>query len=586
MRRFSVGGDVKSFMKPTIRPSLFCALLSIVCFSSFSQSTLITYQGVLKNSGVAATGVFDIRFSLYDAPGGGLQIGNSIMLTAPVTNGVLTAQLDFGLSFAGADRWLQLETRPNGSGASFVLLDPRQRITAAPYSTFALSAATAASASNVVNGAVVTSINSLKDDLILQAGNNVSITPNGNTLTIAAANGGGSSIWSQINNNAYYSLGNVGIGTSGPLAPLEVAGVVRSTRTNAAGQYLQLDGGDPSSIRLTAQSVLAAEKSLVIQNLTGETVPGPYNSIQFALGKPSAPSTKMTINKDGTVILPVGGTGGSIFLGVPNGESGISFAGSARADIRFDGSTLKLLTSGGGGVPVPSSGITINTAGKVGIGGSLNPVAQLEVVAQDAVRMIGYQPFLTLIDANAGYANSRIQGVNGSIVLEPDSFVNGSNPNSSVVIATSGNVSLKSITIRGGADVAEPFEFSTDHMAPGSVVVIDDEHSGKLKLSVSAYDSRVAGIISGANGVNPGISLHQEGVMDGSQNVALSGRVYALADATFGAIKPGDLLTTSDTPGHAMKVSDHGKAQGAILGKAMTGLKAGRGTVLVLVTLQ
>jgi hypothetical protein len=105
-------------------------------------------------------------------------------------------------------------------------------------------------------------------------------------------------------------------------------------------------------------------------------------------------------------------------------------------------------------------------------------------------------------------------------------------------------------------------------------------------VSCSAYDSRVAGIISGANGVNPGISLHQEGVMDGSQNVALTGRVYALADATFGAIKPGDLLTTSDTPGHAMKASDHAKAQGAILGKAMSGLKAGRGTVLVLVTLQ
>jgi hypothetical protein len=35
-----------------------------------------------------------------------------------------------------------------------------------------------------------------------------------------------------------------------------------------------------------------------------------------------------------------------------------------------------------------------------------------------------------------------------------------------------------------------------------------------------------------------------------------------------------------------MKVTDHAKAQGAILGKAMTALKAGRGMVLVLVTLQ
>jgi hypothetical protein len=46
------------------------------------------------------------------------------------------------------------------------------------------------------------------------------------------------------------------------------------------------------------------------------------------------------------------------------------------------------------------------------------------------------------------------------------------------------------------------------------------------------------------------------------------------------------MLTTSSTPGHAMKVTNHAKAQGAILGKAMTGLKNGRGAVLVLVTLQ
>src|SRR5207249_466005 len=109
---------------------------------------------------------------------------------------------------------------------------------------------------------------------------------------------------------------------------------------------------------------------------------------------------------------------------------------------------------------------------------------------------------------------------------------------------------------------------------------------GKLKLSDQAYDNRVAGIVSGANGINPGIALHQDGALEGGQNVALSGRVYVLADATSGAIHPGDLLTTSDTPGHAMRVTEHAKAQGAILGKAMSALKEGKGMVLVLVTLQ
>ena len=78
----------------------------------------------------------------------------------------------------------------------------------------------------------------------------------------------------------------------------------------------------------------------------------------------------------------------------------------------------------------------------------------------------------------------------------------------------------------------------------------------------------------------------QEDKLEAGENVALSGRVYVQADATFGAIKPGDLLTTSDTPGRAMKASDRERAPGAVLGKAMSGLEEGQGEVLVLVTLQ
>ena len=148
------------------------------------------------------------------------------------------------------------------------------------------------------------------------------------------------------------------------------------------------------------------------------------------------------------------------------------------------------------------------------------------------------------------------------------------------------DASVCSLTIRGGCDLAEPFEMSDREIPKGLLVIIDEENAGKLKLAGQEYDTRVAGIVSGANGVNPGISLHQEGVMDGGQNVALSGRVYALADASHGSIKPGDLLTSSNIPGHVMKVTDHVKAQGAIVGKAMSALKDGQGLVLVLVTLQ
>jgi hypothetical protein len=142
------------------------------------------------------------------------------------------------------------------------------------------------------------------------------------------------------------------------------------------------------------------------------------------------------------------------------------------------------------------------------------------------------------------------------------------------------------LTIVGGSDLAEPFELSEENIPAGSVVIIDDIHPGQLVRSTQPYDTRVAGVVSGANGIHPGLMLHQDGINGAGKNVALTGRVYVLADAFTGPIKPGDLLTTSSTPGHAMKVTDHARAQGAVLGKAMSRLSQGQGMVLVLVTLQ
>jgi hypothetical protein len=150
------------------------------------------------------------------------------------------------------------------------------------------------------------------------------------------------------------------------------------------------------------------------------------------------------------------------------------------------------------------------------------------------------------------------------------------------------------LQILGGADFAEQFEVneapeagSSPQIQPGLVVAIDPNNPGKLVVSSHAYDRRVAGIISGAGGVKPGMMMSQAGsIADGNHPVALSGRVYCWADASNGPIEPGDLLTSSNLPGYAMKVTDHAKAQGAIIGKAMTGLKQGKGLVLVLVTLQ
>lgn len=153
-----------------------------------------------------------------------------------------------------------------------------------------------------------------------------------------------------------------------------------------------------------------------------------------------------------------------------------------------------------------------------------------------------------------------------------------------------GTIECKVLSVTGGADFAEPFDLSdgaAPSPEPGTVMVIDPGREGRLKPSERAYDRCVAGVVSGAGGVTPGVLLQQgDAGSAGRHPVALSGRVYAWADATDAPIAPGDLLTTSDTPGHAMKATDLARAQGAVLGKAMTALPGGRGLVLMLVTLQ
>jgi hypothetical protein len=152
-----------------------------------------------------------------------------------------------------------------------------------------------------------------------------------------------------------------------------------------------------------------------------------------------------------------------------------------------------------------------------------------------------------------------------------------------------GTTTTQVLTITGGADIAEPFNIHAAEgtaIVPGMVVSIDPARTGELRVSDAAYDRTVAGIISGANGVNPGLTLTQAGtVADGKHPVALTGRVWVLADATHGPITAGDLLTTSDTPGHAMKAGDTAKSGGATIGKAMSSLESGKGYVLVLVNL-
>jgi hypothetical protein len=152
-------------------------------------------------------------------------------------------------------------------------------------------------------------------------------------------------------------------------------------------------------------------------------------------------------------------------------------------------------------------------------------------------------------------------------------------------IVVTGNHTCHGDMFLPGADCAEHFDMQQGAaIEPGSVVVIDDD--GKMRQSGDAYDRKVAGVISGAGRYKPGIILDKQSVTEARQPVALVGKVYCKVDAQYSPIGVGDMLTSSPTPGHAMKATDSVKAFGAVLGKALGSLTDGTGELPILVCLQ
>jgi hypothetical protein len=429
------------------------------------MGTAFTYQGRLTDNGTAASGSYDVLFTLHDAATGGNKIGPSVQVAPTVvTDGLLTATLDFGATaFLGDSRWLQIQVRPYQSGihipAPYVTLQPRQALTAAPSALHAFTA---------------------------------------ERLT-----------------------GNLDLtGT----AVLNFGAHVRQMLNLWGTQY---------GLGVQANTLYQRSHSTFAWYKDGVHADGSADA--------GAGGTKlMQLSGNGTLEINHTNPGYGLIV-----NSGIGYAAlfNAQALVRFDSSLdrahLRLVESQEG------------------------DFARLEFQS-------GTKPVWHLAVGGSQNQMNFWNKTNGDVMS----------------LSQDGVLSTRVLTITGGADVAEPFDISTPEAPKGSVVIIDEQNPGRLKVSDRSYDTRVAGILSGANGVNPGISLSQQGILEGGQHVALSGRVYVRADASEAPIKPGDLLTTAHLPGHAMKVLDHARAQGAILGKAMSPLPEGTGLVLVLVTLQ
>jgi hypothetical protein len=245
--------------------------------------------------------------------------------------------------------------------------------------------------------------------------------------------------------------------------------------------------------------------------------------------------------------------------------------------------------------------VHIDPAGNVGIGAA-NPQNLLHVGS--GTSSISSSRVNAVIASNApdaGIAIAQNSGVNVLLQASGAGAFIGTTSNHPVVFRTvdqdrvviqsngdvfmAGTLSVAKDVILTGADCAEHFDLVQDTVCePGTVMAISTD--GALDASAQAYDKRVAGVVSGAGSFRPGIVLDRQHSDEARPAVALFGKVYCKVDAEYAPIEVGDLLTTSDTVGHAMKACDPVRAFGAVVGKALGNLTDGRGLIPILVTLQ
>ena len=559
------------------------AIASLACLVPWVQADPvtpgITYEGTLMYEDGPYSGITDMAFGLWTAEVGGTLLTAVNMGGTTVTDGRFAVELPFDLAFFSSGEERYIEVTVDGS-----TLEPRHRLSPAPYALYALSGNEGPQGEQGVPGEQgeqgeqgTQGNQGPQGDPGAQGDQGPQGVPGpqgdpgpqgipgpqgepgaqGEQGEQGPEGPAGDSSWEINGTSISYSGGNIGILTNDPQTALHIGGTNNVFRMGTPGD---------SMIEMYISDILFGDATLTMDGTSGdqEVLLRPFAGGYLSLNGNASSAGILHWGYDGGPISswssPDGD--GQIYLTIQDTLQQLHFGygGAEQIEVKLDGDFPSLTFRDTGNTEEIILGQWSSAADGWG----------LRIKDDNGTNLVDLGT-----ESNDGnrHGSLKLRNNDGDVMIELDTSYNGM-----------GRVICDEVQVNGGADLCERFNVRGATPKPGTVLCIDPEVVGGLIVSTKAVDASVVGVISGAGGIRPGLSLGQKGTeADGQYPVALTGRVWVRCVATDQPIRPGDMLTTSSLSGHAMSARDVEGTRGAVIGKAMSGLDNGTGLVLMLI---